>query len=475
MKTMKKALTILLSLAIMLSMGITALAIGDGSITISNAQKGATYKIYRIFNLESYDKDSNAYVYKVNDRWRPFADRPDIKGTYVDVDAQGYVTWVSTADVKEFAKLANEFIKKNDILADDEQTVTGEITAITFLDLDLGYYLVDSTVGALCALNTTQPDVTIEAKNLVPTVDKKVQEDSDQNYGSENTADIGQEVLFETTISARKGAENYVLHDKMSAGLTFKGVTKVTRNNGTEVASSNYDVVTENLVDGCTFHVVFHEDFLETVDNSTPINVYYTATVNANAAIGDEGNLNEAKLAYGENHETTWDQTHTYVYELNIFKYTNQLGEEKPLAGAEFILYKSVGNVTYYAKITDGKLTGWTENEAKATKLVSGDDGMIQIDGLDADTYYLRETRAPAGYNKLASDESITINQDGTIPGSFTQNGIAHTYKIENNTGSELPSTGGIGTTIFYVVGGLLMASAVVLLVTKKKMSSNKD
>ena len=209
--------------------------------------------------------------------------------------------------------------------------------------------------------------------------------------------------------------------------------------------------------------------------------VTYSATVNANAVVGGTGNPNTTKLGYSNISGTTTEesQTRTYVWEFDVKKYTKKGDEKIDLAGAEFVLYKTVDDKDYYVKAVNGKVTGWTETESEATVFVSSANGTFSISGLDADTYYLKEIKAPDGYNMLKTPVKVvitaTIGSDDVGTATITYNETSTgTVMIENNTGTELPSTGGIGTTVFYVIGGLLMAVAVVLLVTKKKMSATK-
>ena len=242
-----------LLLAVVLTLGLTALGYAEGetgSITINDAVVGQTYTIYQILDLESYNASANAYAYKATTAWNTFINSDAIKGTYVEVDAQGYVTWKDGADAAAFAKAAQKYAKDNKIA--NQGTVTATTTKVSFTELDLGYYLVDTTLGTLCSLDTTNPNVVMEEKNEVPTNVKTVEEDSTGNYGEKNDADIGQTVNFRSTITAQAGAENYVFYDTMSAGLTYTGVTGITLN-GTTVDASNYTVVTEGLTDGCTF------------------------------------------------------------------------------------------------------------------------------------------------------------------------------------------------------------------------------
>ena len=185
-------------------------------------------------------------------------------------------------------------------------------------------------------------------------------------------------------------------------------------------------------------------------------------------------------FAVGDEETTTETGSITITNALN-----GETETQKALAGAEFILYKGSEENRVYAQVAEGKLTGWTTTKTEAAKLVSGDDGKIAVEGLDADTYYLEETKAPDGYNKLAGPVKVEISH--TVTGEGAK--MTHTLKqgttdvekveevdevkIENKSGTELPGTGGIGTTIFYVLGSILVIGAVVLLITKKRMSAD--
>lgn len=484
---MKKTLSVLLALVLLLALSVPAMAIGGGTITIDNAVVGQTYTIYRILDLESYNAETGAYSYKAAEGWDAFV---KANSTYFDVDAQGYVTWKAATDdatVAEFAKLAQKYAVDNSI--GNQGSEKAETTTVTFENLDLGYYLVDSTLGTLCSLDTTNPTVTIKEKNAEPTNVKTVEEDSTGAYGSTNDADIGQTVNFKSTITAQAGAENYVFHDVMSEGLTFGAVTGVTlkHKDDTEavtVASGNYEVKTSDLKDGCTFEIVFTQAFCDTLKADDEIVISYTATVNEDAVVGVGGNDNTSKLEYGQSGKTTMtppSETKTYTWDMDVLKYANG-DEKKTLENAQFVLLNK--DKTKVAAVVNGKLTGWVDVPAAGedgtitwpanTVLTTDKDGKIEIDGLDSDIYYLREVKAPDGYNKLADDVEVKITgatkgEDGTL--TYT----TVLTKVENKTGAELPSTGGIGTTVFYVVGGLMVLLAIVLLVTKKKMSVHKD
>ena len=479
---MKKTMSVLLALVLLLALSVPAMAAGEGTITINNAVVGQTYTIYRILELESYNSMTNAYSYKATTDWKDFINSDGIKGTYMDVDAQGYVTWKDGADAAAFAKLARAYAANASNNVTAQGTANADSTNVTFNNLELGYYLVDSTLGTLCSLDTTNPTVTIEEKNAKPSNVKTVEEDSNHKYGEKNDADIGQTVNFKSTITAQAGAENYVFHDKMSGGLTFGAVTSVTlkHKEDTEaatVASENYEVNTSNPEDGCTFEIVFTQAFCDTLKANDKIEISYTATVNEKAVVGGNGNPNESHLSYGDqNHPTTTppSTTTTYTWKIDVLKYTMKGDEEVKLADAVFTLSKSIDGTDPIALISEGNnvyrvaKTG----ETGITQITTDATGAFTIKGLDSDTYYLTEIAQPAGYNKLADPIKVVIDDHGNVTYNDDCRG---TVRVENKTGAELPSTGGVGTTVFYVVGGLMVLLAVVLLVTRKKMSAGKD
>ena len=491
MKHMKKLASLLLALVMVFAVGTTAFAAQEGeltggSITIDNAVSGQTYSIYQILYLESYSTDANgnatgAYAYKANSAW---ADWLKTQTSYVSIDAQGYVTWDAATDdatVAAFAKAAQAEATKQGSTITADSTTTASSTTVTFSDLKLGYYLVDSTLGTLCSLDTTNPSVTIQEKNVAPGNEKKVEEDSTGNYGEKNDADIGQTVKFQSTITAQAGAENYVFHDKMSAGLTYTGVTSVTLN-GTAVDNTDekaYTVKTSELGDDCTFHVVFTQAFCDTLKANDKIVISYTATVNKDAVVGGNGNKNESWLKYGENNDltTTPSETTTYTWDVDVFKYTKNGETEKPLAGAKFTLSKKADGTDPIALVNEGNnvyRVATKDDTNTVTEITTDSTGKFTIKGLDSDTYYLTETAAPAGYNKLADPITIVIGENGVVNGTTDAPQGVEEVKVLNQSGSELPSTGGMGTTIFYVVGSILLIGAAILLITKKRMDAEK-
>lgn len=473
MKRTKRIASVLLALVMALSLITTAFAAGEtGSITIDNAVVGKTYTIYRIFDLNSHNDDYTAINYKVSAKWAAFF-QDGAKGLdYVTIDDQGYVTWKVDADKAAFAKDAYAFAQASSIPNDGQNKATN--STVKFENLTLGYYLVQSDLGVLCSLDTTMPNVTIKEKNSQPTVDKQVQENSNGTWGDTNDANIGDTVNFKTTINVVDGQpKNYVLHDKMSDGLTFDaGSVEVKIGDRTLTPGSDYTLIA-NPKDGCTFEIEFKENVLKPND---VVIVTYSATLNEKAVIYPAPNTNETKLVYGEGSETTWDKTETFTYQFDLVKTKT---DNTVLNGAEFKLYdaKTEGNEIALIDEGNGVYRVATAAEKAAEGFVSATikAGKVTIKGLDSGTYYLEETKAPAGYNVLAERVEVKIdhaNLTATVEGdTYVSGGV----QVINQTGAELPSTGGIGTTIFYVVGGLLVVAAGVLLVTRKRMSKSED
>lgn len=478
MKRMKKVLSFVLTMVMLLTMAAPSFAAQEGeltggSITINDAVVGQKYDLYQILYLESYNKDAGAYAYKANTAWSTFINSSAIKGVYVNVDAQGYVTWVEGADAVAFAKLAQAEAKKTGSTIVADATDTAESSTVSFSGLKLGYYLVDSTLGTLCSLDTTNPNVVMEEKNEVPTNVKTVEEDSTSNYGEKDDADIGQTVNFKSTITAQAGAENYVFHDTMSAGLTYTGVTGITLN-GTTVDVSNY-VLSAPAVDGDTFDISFNQAFCDTLKANDQIVISYTATLNENAVIAGEGNPNTSKLSYGDSSNPKYtpdSKTKTYTWDVDVFKYTMDRETEKALAGATFTLSKNADGTFPIALVSEGNnvyRVAKTGETGTVTEITTDATGKFTVKGLDADTYYLTETAAPAGYNKLAGPVTIVIGENGVVNGTTEAPNGVDEVKVLNQTGAILPSTGGIGTTIFYAVGIILMAGAVFFVVRRKR------
>ena len=465
-KTFKKLFAALLAAALVLAMAVPAFAVTNatkGSITISNTVKDETYTIYRMFKLDSYNAESNTYSYTVESDWEGFF-KTGAGGSYITLDGQNHPTWTAADEndsttVAAFAKAALAWAKQKGIQSAGTQEGNG--SSITFSNLDLGYYLVDSSLGALCGLNTTNPNATIKEKNEKPEIKKEVQT-SAGDWSSENNAKIGDTVEYKVEIKVADGAQKYTVTDTMSKGLTF--------NNSSLKVTANDAVTTDYTLTSTTngFTLVLPETYVSTLTKGTTIIVTYNATLNKDAVIDGDGNANEVKLSYGNHQNTVPSKVTTKSYQFDLVKVdgtTNKL-----LDGAEFEL--ADGNTKLsFVKDTAGNYRVAAAGEDGATTTITVKNGKVNIYGLAGKTYTLTETKAPDGYNKLVTSETVNL-ADGskthaTIVGSVYKDGGV---VVENHAGTVLPSTGGMGTTLFYVIGGGLMVAAVVLLVTKKRM-----
>ena len=432
---------------------------GTGSITINKAVVDETYSIYRILDLETYDKVANHYIYRANANFEAFITSTEGQKYLVAQNSNGtgatYYVWKTGADVVEFSKAALAWAKSNNVTPVDSKKATS--TTVKFDNLPLGYYLVDTTTGSLLNLTTTSPDAVINEKNTVePKVDKDVKEDSTGVYGKTNDATIGDKVEFKATITTGAGYAKYVLRDTMSAGLTFNANSVKVKVGDTTIDASNY-TVTPNK-DGYTFVVEFKDSYIVTLPKNTKIEVYYTATLNENAVVEGNGNPNELDLAYGENNTTDKVKTTTYTYKFNIIK---KDGETKTkLEGATFKLFDKNNNIIYVELIENNVYRVTTEEN---DVLINA--GEATIEGLDADTYYLEEVTAPTGYNKLTSKVEVIISKVGSN-NTFSR----FTAEVLNYTGSKLPETGGMGTTLFLTFGSILVIGFGLLLVTKLRV-----
>ena len=487
-KAMKKLMAALLAVAMVCAMAIPAFAAeggttaGTGSITIEKAAVGETYTIYKMFDLNSYDVGAGTYSYTVDSNWAAFFATGAEGARYITLK-NGHPTWVEGAEPADFAKAALAYATEKPITA--TKTATADSDTVSFTGLDLGYYLVDTSLGALCGLDTTKPNVTINEKNQVPGIDKEVK-GSDGSWVTENTAKIGDTVNYKVTITVQTANNRYVLHDTMSDGLTFnKDSVKVTVNNTVVDATNHYRLVTENI-GGETFNINFEDSYIATLAAGTKIEVTYSAVVNANAKVDSKENTNEAYLVYGSNHETTHGKTNTNLYQFDLIKYCGTSG--KLLGGAQFKLYDAMtgGNKINLVKNEDGTYRVATAAEINGNKTVDYIETVagktVKISGLDKKVYYLEETVPPVGYNGLTERVTVDLSTgskkvtngyftDGTYDEASADSigGVA----VVNNAGTILPGTGGIGTTIFYVIGGGLMAAAAILLITKKRMENH--
>lgn len=479
-KTFKKLMAALLAVALLCAMAVPAFAAEDsGSITINKAINGETYTAYKIFDVVSSKVEadgSKTYVYTVAKGWTAFFEQ---NKDYVTVDKNGQPAWIegkkSDTDLQAFAKLALDYASKTNTItgktaiAADNQAVINGLTA--------GYYVVSTTAGSLCILNTNGSNLKIDEKNEAPTIDKKIDGDK-----IKNDAAINDIVNYTVTINAKKGATGYVLTDTMTKGLTFNRAS-LTVKVGTTTLTKDTDytvMVDSTAADKSTkFTVTFKDTYLNTIDSDTDIVVSYTATVNKDAVIVTTGNTNTAQLKYG-NSSTVKSTTTTYSYKFDLVKTDNS---NKLLTGAKFKLYDTKDGTTPVKLIKDNTTGNYRVAETNETNTVEEIEidsyKAVTISGLNKKTYYLEETKAPEGYNKLTERQPVELGKEGFVadatitgPGSKGAEWTTGGVRVINNAGATLPSTGGMGTTLFYVIGGGLMVAAVVLLVTKKRMEN---
>ena len=474
MKKTKKLVSLLLALAMIFAMSLSVFAAGDNSIQVTNAQGGETYKIYKMLDVDvNPEKTAYSYTLPAGSPWASFFKTGGAGAAYVDiktVEGTDYVTWKESgaSDYEAFGKAAAAYAAATAGVTEAvaAQTPTADGT-ITFANLDSGYYLITSTNGTLSMVETTplKTQATVNEKNPAPTIDKKVEENG--AFGTENSAQIGDTVNFKVTINVKKGAKNYVMHDKMADGLTFNkdsveinGLTK-----GTDYTVNTPADGIAALQDDCTFEICFAESYLNNLTDNITLTVTYNAVLNEKADV-TAGEKNEALLKWGDKNQTEWATTTTKTYQFEILKYDAADTSKNPLAGAEFQLKDDTDTVLKLVKesetlyrIANGDESGVDETETIVTVAV----GNIVVKGVDLAKYKLVETKSPQGYAKLNVPIEFDVKDDNTL-----------IVEVENTAGHTLPSTGGMGTTLFYVVGGILVIGAAAIFIFGKRTSVNK-
>ena len=433
-KTFKKLFAALLAAALVLAMAVPAFAVTNatkGSITISKTVKDETYTIYRMFKLDSYNAESNTYSYTVESDWEGFF-KTGAGGNYITLDGQNHPTWTAADEndsttVAAFAKAALAWAADKKI-SGTKETATGD--TVTFSSLDLGYYLVDSSLGALCGLNTTNPNATIKEKNEKPEIKKEVQT-STGDWGDKNNAKIGDTVEYKVEIKVADGAQKYTVTDTMSKGLTFNS-TSLKVAVGSTFATADADYTLTPTKNGFTLELP--ESYVSTLTKGTVILVTYNATLNKDAVIDGDGNTNKVTLSYGNHQNTVPSEVTTKSYQFDLVKVdgtTNKL-----LDGAEFEL--ADGNTKLsFVKDDDGNYRVAAAGEDGATTTITVKNGKVNIYGLAGKAYTLTEIKAPDGYNKLVTSETVNLADGSKAHATFD----ADVYKdggvvVENHAGT---------------------------------------
>ena len=488
-KTLKLA-GLLLALVMVLSM-LPIMASADDAKTITvnapaAAQDGETYHAWQILSIESKtgstdDDNLASATYKVGTDWKAFF-TTGAGAAYFDVSTDGldYVTLKKDTDGESIVPTDAQMAALAKAALTYAAGVSTTLTADTVSDVaeitvpSDGWYLVDSSVGTICMITNAASNVTINDKNTVPTISKTVANTTKSFAADEdNTASVGDVMTYTVVISAKPGATKYVFHDVMDAGLTYNNDVAVSVG-GAALANTNYSTTTAT---DDTLTVTFTQAYLDTITAATDITITYTATVNA-AAIEDADSKvdNKAKLNYGDDSYTETDTATVYTYGFDLAKYDGNT--DKVIDGATFSLWTDATTgteIALYYDETNGYYRPAVGSESASDIAV----GVAKVEGLANGEYYLQEENNPAGYNKLASRVKVTI-EDGDVfftasAPSAVGDDISSTaggVLIENKQGSVLPETGGIGTTIFYVIGAILVIGAGVLLVSKKRMAA---
>ena len=514
MKRMKKIMAVLLAAIMTMAMAVTAFAVEGASgtntltVNVKDGQNlnGQTINLYKLFDVtESGTTESKNYAYTVNETYKKtLATVLNIAETSKDEDFAAAVTKLGSDNATGVQNFANTFTTKalEEKLA--ATATSGKITeenktSYTFNNLAAGYYLVYVTGGKEIQSSLVTVDATTDTVNL------KTEAPSIEKTADKTTVNIGDVVTYTVkgSIPDTTGYDEYVykIHDELTNGLDF-----VNDANG---AALGADATTVNVTVAFTDNSLTAGGTTPTTatldtannrkmsldlsawvrDNQTnkgkEFTVTYYAKVNANAVVIEKNN---AQLEYGNNPKettkTTPSEAKTPTYPLDILK--KEKTSKKELAGAKFSLYKTetdakAGTNAITVSGSDGKyvVDPTSKNTVfESVASIEGKDYNLHVNGLAAGSYWLVETEAPAGYNKLTAPIKIEITKSADTEvnnWTISKDGTVETDKIidiENSTGSLLPSTGGIGTTIFTIAGCLIMVTAAGLFFASRKRTN---
>ena len=498
MKCTRKLASLLLALVMVFALATTAFAQdvtvtgGTGSITISNAAKGETYTIYKLFDATvNADGSSIAYTGTI----------PESLNTYFTADENGYISATSEAkDGENMSEGLKTALKAWTATATAAATAESDGSALNFKELAYGYYVVTTTQGdQVISVDSTMPNVTIVDKNSSTPKDlSKTASSNDVSIGDTVTYTVS----FKTSNYYGAGTEakeivSYTIEDTLPEFLSNVTVTSIiVDNDGSDTTTNDRTTVTDQFANKkivIDWYDEANNQFL--YDNGATVTITYTAVVTDKAAIDGNGNTNKVTVTWttkggvepGPDKVETDETIFTYAIAL---KKVNNKGNALPGAVFEFPFYvKSTADANgayIYAGTTAG--TGLTN------QITTPDSGVIVVKGVKSGSYEITEVTAPAGYNKLtapvtveavktsstSTHTTVYLDKDGNVVDVSAKeievkvdiDTIAATaVVVVNKAGTELPSTGGMGTTVFYVLGTVLVLGAVVLLVTKKRMS----
>lgn len=451
MKKMRKIFALLIAMVMVLGMSTMVFAAGTGSITITppddvDTTQTITYNIYKVFDA---DGNGSAISYKLvsGKTTAPAGFTVDTAGnvTYSGTSTTGGLT---EADIAAIAA----YVASDSPVA--TVTSTGGADAVA-TGLANGYYYITTTTGTVVTIDSTNPNATVDDKNIIPGVDKKITGASSYDTdGKKALAQVGTQVEFTATITVGKGQIGYEFNDTMTSGLTYVADSLTV----TGIPAAGYTATAS----GQSIKVGFDDDEIAKLAQGAEIVLTYKATITENA-LNDDPEKNTATISYGNNGQYTSEPSVTEVYNAQ-FTVTKQDGNNQPLAGAGFVIANADNK---YYKLDNGVVT-WVDSIEDADEHVSDAQGAVAaFTGLANGTYTLVEKTVPAGYNK-AADQNFTVAEH-----DYSATNLKQTAQVINTAGSVLPSTGGIGTTIFYIVGAILVIGAGVVLVTRRRMNAN--
>lgn len=474
-KVTKKLLAMMLALIMALAV-MSVIAFADGSyytITIKNAAADTTYSAYKIFDATSsgtavsYTIPEESEIDDADGFGDVFSTTTNGDKTYVtvknDVSEEDVISWLKNyvADLEEDAAATQNNINNNSI----ELQVREQ-----------GYYYVTTNSGSTVSITTVTDSATIIDKNdRTPSIGedgKQVATSEEGSYSSVATMDVGDTAYFKITFTAT----NYAVDEGESTQITSYTVTDTP--SGFSINDSSVAVIVgsnkldsnkyiANVMDGkLTVTIDWDdEDGNPIYSASETVEVTYTATLTD----VNETNISTNKASVMYNDVTLLPVepgVEVYYYDIVIDKYDGKTNEK--LEGAKFVLKNSAGK---YYNFTEGAVT-WVDNQSEATEMSTDKNGSASFTGLAAGTYTLIETEAPAGYNLLSTGDEI--NLVAVDDNDFDLNSLTVTKSVANNSGSLLPSTGGMGTTIIYIVGAVLVIGAGIVLVVRRRMSANQ-